>query len=279
MKLAPRSSEPHCRLDRPGSFPARYRTSASSRQWGSLERGASFITDFFMNAGCEPSAQEYRVDQVEYRNVICSFGPQGAPCLVIGAHYDVYESPGADDNASGVAALIELACMIAAERPALEHRLDLVAVNALLGPNVTLAGNQYPSQLGGSGFLPGTALPTTGNTNNYVNVEFASAGLAAGNTWSDTGIPYAIPSFYIGGVLDIAFGGVEESLGGDTANVEAGATEEGSPLYAGDGEAQLCGADAGDVASGASADDDDIELCFAHVRYPVVAWWGLRSCL
>ncbi len=84
-----------------------------------------------------------------------------------------------------------------------EAGLDLVAVNAKLGPNVVLSGNQYPAQIGGSGFLSGTALPATGNTNNYVNVEFASAGLIGGNVWSDTGIPYAIPSFYIGGVLDI----------------------------------------------------------------------------
>ena len=105
-----------------GNEPAR-----SSWQRGSLERAAGFIADAFTNAGCEPSAQEYRVDQVEYRNVICSFGPQDAPRLVIGAHYDVYESPGADDNASGVAALFELARMIDSEKPVLEHRLDLVA--------------------------------------------------------------------------------------------------------------------------------------------------------
>jgi len=99
----------------------------SSRQRGSLERAANFIADSFTNAGCETSAKEYLVDQVEYRNVICSFGPEDAPRLVIGAHYDVYENPGADDNASGVAGLVELARMIVMEKPVLEHRLDLVA--------------------------------------------------------------------------------------------------------------------------------------------------------
>ncbi|MCK4866865.1 MAG: M28 family peptidase [Alphaproteobacteria bacterium] len=99
----------------------------SNGQRGTLDRAASFVADSFAAAGCEPRAEEFKVDQVAYRNVICSFGPADAPRLVIGAHYDVYESPGADDNASGVAGLIELARMIATEKPALEHRLDLVA--------------------------------------------------------------------------------------------------------------------------------------------------------
>ena len=93
-----------------------------------------------------------------------------------------------------------------------EAGLNLVAVNTELGPNVVLSGNEYPAQIGGGGFLPGTALPATGNTNNYVNVESASAGLAAGNTWSDTGVPYAIPVFYSGGILDI-LPGVDVLLG------------------------------------------------------------------
>ena len=99
----------------------------SSRQRGSLDRAASYITESFAAAGCAPRPQIFTVDHVEFRNVICSFGPADAPRLVMGAHYDVYENPGADDNASGVAGLIELARMIGAEKPVLEHRLDLVA--------------------------------------------------------------------------------------------------------------------------------------------------------
>jgi len=82
--------------------------------------------------------------------------------------------------------------------------LNLIGVNARLGPNVVISGNQYPAQIGGSGFLPGAALPITGNTNNLVKVEFASAGLVGGNVWSDIGIPYAMTGGqYHGGVLDI----------------------------------------------------------------------------
>jgi Bacterial Ig domain len=95
---------------------------------------------------------------------------------------------------------------------ATEAGLDLVAVNAQLGANVALSENQYPAQIGGGGFLPGSTMPATGNQNNYVNVESASAGLIGGNVWSDLGIPYAIPSFYIGGGLDI-LPGVDVLLG------------------------------------------------------------------
>lgn len=35
-------------------------------------------------------------------------GPAGAPIILVGAHYDTCDGPGADDNTSGVAALLEL---------------------------------------------------------------------------------------------------------------------------------------------------------------------------
>ena len=44
----------------------------------------------------------------------------GAPVIVLGAHLDSVESPGADDNASGLACLLELAKRLAARPPAAE---------------------------------------------------------------------------------------------------------------------------------------------------------------
>lgn len=93
----------------------------------SLERAADYVARSFEKAGCATRLQEFQVDDAAYRNVICSFGPRDAPRLVLGAHYDVFQGPGADDNASGVAGLLELARMIAKARPELPHRLDLVA--------------------------------------------------------------------------------------------------------------------------------------------------------
>ncbi len=93
-----------------------------------------------------------------------------------------------------------------------EAGLDLAAVNLMLGSDVTLQGNLYPARLGGSGFLDGSTLPATGNVNDHVHVEVNATGLAAGNTWADVGIPYAIPDFYSTGRLDI-LPGVRIKLG------------------------------------------------------------------
>jgi hypothetical protein len=60
-----------------------------------------------------------------FRNVIASFGPNTKERVVVGAHYDAFEElPGADDNASGVAGLIELAHLLGKE--SLPMRVELV---------------------------------------------------------------------------------------------------------------------------------------------------------
>ncbi len=73
--------------------------------------------------------QPYQVDGKEYRNIIASYGPENAPRIIIGAHYDVCdEQAGADDNASGVAGLLELARMLSKEDASKwQYRIDLVA--------------------------------------------------------------------------------------------------------------------------------------------------------
>lgn len=81
--------------------------------------------------------------------------------------------------------------------------LDLAALNALVGPNVVLTGNQYPADIGGAGFLPGSNLPSAGNLDNYVNVQNKSVGLIGGNPWADVSIPYVIADTYTAGLLDI----------------------------------------------------------------------------
>ncbi|BCE01291.1 M28 family peptidase [Marinicellulosiphila megalodicopiae] len=55
------------------------------------------------------SFQPYKVGERTYKNVIVKFGPDTDEIIIIGAHYDTHSDlPGADDNASGVAGLIEL---------------------------------------------------------------------------------------------------------------------------------------------------------------------------
>jgi Zn-dependent M28 family amino/carboxypeptidase len=72
------------------------------------------------------SVQNFTVDDASYKNVIASFGPENADRIIVGAHYDVCgEQDGADDNASGVAGILELARLFK-DKP-LKYRIDLVA--------------------------------------------------------------------------------------------------------------------------------------------------------
>lgn len=69
--------------------------------------------------------QPYPVQSMLCENIVATFGDSG-PIVVVGAHYDVFGPyPGADDNASGVAGLIELARMLSSAK--LHGRVQLVA--------------------------------------------------------------------------------------------------------------------------------------------------------
>lgn len=91
-----------------------------------LYLAGEYVRAQFRQAGADVSVQEYEVGGVTYRNIIAHFGPKEGALLVIGAHYDSFEdTPGADDNASGVAGLIELARLLA-QKPQ-QRPIELVA--------------------------------------------------------------------------------------------------------------------------------------------------------
>jgi Zn-dependent M28 family amino/carboxypeptidase len=91
-----------------------------------LEKSANYIRDAFRAAGGRVEDQAYTAGRETYRNVIASFGPESDERVVVGAHYDAVEAvPGADDNASGVAGLLELARILKDAK--LNTRVDLVA--------------------------------------------------------------------------------------------------------------------------------------------------------
>ncbi len=72
------------------------------------------------------STQDYTVDERGYKNIIASFGPEDGERIIVGAHYDVsHEQDGADDNASGVAGVLELAKLLKGQP--LKYGIDLVA--------------------------------------------------------------------------------------------------------------------------------------------------------
>lgn len=70
--------------------------------------------------------QTYKVNGIEYKNVIGSIGIDKPERIIVGAHYDVAgEQEGADDNASGITGVLELSRLLSREN--LNYRIDFVA--------------------------------------------------------------------------------------------------------------------------------------------------------
>ncbi|GGK66619.1 M28 family peptidase [Rufibacter glacialis] len=91
-----------------------------------LNQVADYVHATFRKHTERVERQVFQVDGQTYQNIISSFGPQEAPRLIIGAHYDVCgEQAGADDNASGTVGLLELARLL--QGKSLPFRVDLVA--------------------------------------------------------------------------------------------------------------------------------------------------------
>ena len=91
-----------------------------------LNNVASYIYNEFYQYADTTYYQKYDVKGQEYKNVIAVFGSKNKKTIVIGAHYDVCgEQEGADDNASGVTGLLELARML--KNKTLKYRIELVS--------------------------------------------------------------------------------------------------------------------------------------------------------
>jgi hypothetical protein len=94
----------------------------------SLDESAKYILEEFRRSGCRVDIQSFVHDRKAYKNLICGFGPPEGERVVVGAHYDVHgDQPGADDNASGVAGLLELTRLVNTLKPELKYRTDFVA--------------------------------------------------------------------------------------------------------------------------------------------------------
>jgi Zn-dependent M28 family amino/carboxypeptidase len=135
----------------PPADPARLRAAVEHlsvalypRSFGSanLDKAGRYIRDSFASVGARPEVQEFQVDGERFFNISARFGPKEGKVVVVGAHYDSHgdsaaaamaeraftkstHTPGADDNASGVAGLIELARLLVAHPPS--RPVELVA--------------------------------------------------------------------------------------------------------------------------------------------------------
>ncbi len=93
-----------------------------------LEKVLSYIQSEFKKIGLQTSEQKWIAKGNEYSNCIASYHPEKKKRLIVGAHYDVCgDQPGADDNASAVAGLLETARMISANKPEMDYGIDFVA--------------------------------------------------------------------------------------------------------------------------------------------------------
>jgi Zn-dependent M28 family amino/carboxypeptidase len=79
----------------------------------SLEQAAHYIESEFSAAGYVPLRQTFMAYRKPVSNIIAEKNGASQHLIVVGAHYDsVPGSPGADDNASAVAGMVELARML-----------------------------------------------------------------------------------------------------------------------------------------------------------------------
>ncbi|MFI0429476.1 M28 family peptidase [Mariniflexile sp. HMF6888] len=91
-----------------------------------LNAVADYIKSELTKACDSVTFQPYLVNGKTYKNVIGSIGVEHKERIIIGAHYDVCgNQQGADDNASGIVGLLELARLLSKEK--LNYRIDFVA--------------------------------------------------------------------------------------------------------------------------------------------------------
>ena len=106
-----------------------------------INLAADYIKKHFEQNSTRVHEQTFVVRGKTYRNIIARFGPENGIPIIVGAHYDSYgnpaaapedsdysphsHTPGADDNASGIAGLLELARLLKETPPT--HPIELIA--------------------------------------------------------------------------------------------------------------------------------------------------------
>jgi Zn-dependent M28 family amino/carboxypeptidase len=152
----------------------------------SLDKTAEYIAKKFEESGLVPQMQEFKVGKETYRNVIVRLGPDTGEYLVIGAHYDVCDDlPGADDNASGTAGLLELARLLGSLKDKLKRPVELVAYTLEEPPN-------FRSKNMGS-YIPAQSMRLA-NKNIKLMISLEMIGYFRNEMWSQK---YPISAFYL----------------------------------------------------------------------------------
>ncbi len=84
--------------------------------YDNLQSAAQFIENSFVDLGYEVESWSYTINGRSFRNIVARLkNNESDEYVLIGAHYDSCFNPGADDNASGVAGVLELASSLKKE--------------------------------------------------------------------------------------------------------------------------------------------------------------------
>jgi len=98
------------------------------RNTQSLEKAATYIENKFNEYGLSTEIQSFEVKGEQYKNIIGIHGKDKKEKIIVGAHYDVCENqPGADDNASAVAGLLEIARLVRKNISETKYGFEFVA--------------------------------------------------------------------------------------------------------------------------------------------------------
>ena len=87
--------------------------------YAALDDAATYIDSVLTDIGFDVASQQFDVATQTFRNLEATLPGEGLAdeIIVVGGHYDAVEgSPGANDNASGTAAVLELARLLSTER-------------------------------------------------------------------------------------------------------------------------------------------------------------------
>lgn len=123
-----------------------------------LDSIANYIKSEFVKVCDSTAFQPYKLKNNIYKNVIGSIGLQHKERIIVGAHYDVCgNQQGADDNASGVAGVLELARLLSKEN--LKYRIDFVAYTLEEPP---FFGTEYMGSYEHAKYLHTNTIPVKG---------------------------------------------------------------------------------------------------------------------
>ena len=115
-------------LRTPGTMLAGTIGERNAARFRALDSAANYIRASLASLGYEIEEQSYSAGGKTFRNLAATLpgSSRAAEILIIGGHYDsVLGSPGADDNASGTAGMLEVARLVRARQP--ERTIRFVA--------------------------------------------------------------------------------------------------------------------------------------------------------